>query len=143
MTFIILIFAVVTALLCLLSLARLSGKFLWTLWVSFLSLYVAASKLSLMILTDSESEFDLRVLGVSSILGGCLAILIPIFHRMSDAGRGAVGAWARDTIHCPLCGENVPLDQAPQRCAHCGRTFLVRMDCGVGPKAGADTRPVG
>lgn len=126
-TAIVLIFSVVTALLCLLSLARLSKGFQWALWISFLAWYALASKISMMILADNASELDMRVTGVLSIVGGCLAILIPIFHRMSAAREEAEKDAESARIHCPCCGVRMDLATGIQKCATCGRSFTLEI----------------
>ena len=108
--------------------AHLPGRFRWALWGSFVAWYVLASKLSAMIATDSEASYDLRIIGVSSIVGGCLAILIPIFHRMNaaraEAAEGAEGARV-EGIHCPACGDRMGSGSGVQTCPSCGGSFTL------------------
>ena len=127
-TWIVLIFSVVTAHLCLLSLARLPGAFRWALWASFLAFYGLACKLSLMILADNASDLDLRIMGVLSITGGCLSILIPIFHRVCAAREEARAESGKERIHCPFCAARMSHVPGIQRCPSCGRSFTLEID---------------
>jgi hypothetical protein len=120
-------FSAVTALLCLLSLANLAKGFRWALWISFLAWYGLASKLSLMIIADNGSDLDMRIAGVLSIVGGCLTILIPIFHRICSAAEEAAREAASGRIHCPCCGARMDHGAGVQQCPACGRSFTLEI----------------
>lgn len=122
-----LLFAAVTAHLCLLSLARLSGAFRWALWVAFLVIYGLVSKVSFIILAENSSDFDMRVVGVLAILAGCLSILIPIFHRICAAREEARAKVGKEKIHCPCCAVRMTYASGIQKCTNCGRSFTVEI----------------
>ncbi|MDQ6787590.1 MAG: hypothetical protein M3033_12355 [Acidobacteriota bacterium] len=81
------IFAFSFAHLSLLSLAKLSKKFQWSLtaaYVTILALALILSVLFVLELTGKDS-LTLRVIGVLAVVDAALTVMIPVFHRLSRA----------------------------------------------------------
>jgi hypothetical protein len=72
--------------LSLVSLARLESRFRWAVPSVFITIAALCGLiLSLIWFTDAfESDLTFKMLGVLSILGAALTIVIPIFHKLSQ-----------------------------------------------------------
>jgi hypothetical protein len=95
------VFAVAFGHLSLLSMARLSQAFRWSLIVAHVVILCVAALVVVMILGEIDTDGMLRLLGVAAIVDGAITILIPIFHRLSkreESGRGAVVGSETDPI---------------------------------------------
>ncbi len=78
--------AAAAAHLSLVSLARLDSRFRWAIPSVFIAIAALCGlTLSLIWFTDAfDSDITFRALGVLSIVGAALTIVIPIFHKLSD-----------------------------------------------------------
>ncbi|HHI81467.1 MAG TPA: hypothetical protein ENK02_16010 [Planctomycetes bacterium] len=132
------VYALATAHLELLSIARLAQRFAWARVSVIVLTYCLATLVAGMIYADREGDAAIRILGVLSILVAALSILIPIFHRLSReelGGRGAGPAEesSRDLVQkpvkilCPYC--QVLFEHAPGEilCPSCGGRFQLLL----------------
>lgn len=79
------VFAIATAHISLLSVARLSLRFRWTLLVAYSIIYGLASLLATVILAEVSPSFELvRTIAVMSILDVAISLVIPLLHRISQ-----------------------------------------------------------
>ena len=80
-------FAIALAHLSLLTLARLSAKFRWALAAAYITILALASILSSIIVFELHGSDDLtmRVIGILGVVDAALTVMIPIFHRLSQA----------------------------------------------------------
>ena len=79
------VFAVAVAHVCLLSMAKLAARFEWSRVVAYVVILFVAALLTSMIWFDTSGVDILRILAVAVILDAAVTILIPIFHRLSNA----------------------------------------------------------
>ena len=79
------VFAVAVAHLCLLSMARLSARFGWSLVVAYVVILFVAALLTIMMWFEIVDEGTERLLTVAVILDAAITTVIPIFHRLSRA----------------------------------------------------------
>lgn len=77
------VYAVAVAHLCLLSMARLSESFRWSLPAAYGVVLTVATLISLMLVFEIDNEGMFRTLAVAAILDAAVTILVPIFHRLS------------------------------------------------------------
>ena len=85
------VFAVACAHLALLSLARLSEAFEWSLNAAYVAIFGVAALAAVMIVFEVRSDRMFQVLGVAAILDAAISILIPVFHRLSRPDRSIDG----------------------------------------------------
>lgn len=125
--------AVATAHACLLSLARLAPRFIWSRIAAILTAYSLALLFIYIIYYTPGGDTIIRVMGVMSIILAALTILTPVFHRLSrgdldDASTtGGVSNRLSPTIMCPRCGTSLPNSLTKTKCEHCGCTFLITI----------------
>lgn len=81
------IFATSFAHLSLLSLAKLSRKFAWSLTAAYVTILLLAAIISALILfKPSGDDFMIfRLIGVLAVFDAALTVMIPIFHRLSHS----------------------------------------------------------
>jgi MFS family permease len=77
------VFAVACAHLCLLSIARLSQWFQWSLGTAYVIIFGVASLIAVIIFFEVYQAEMFRLLGVAAIADAAITVLIPIFHRLS------------------------------------------------------------
>jgi hypothetical protein len=79
------IFAVATAHISLLSVARLAPRFQWVVWGAYCIIYGLASMLASIIINEPPipDELVLRQIAVLSILDVAVTLVIPLLHRIS------------------------------------------------------------
>lgn len=79
------IFALSFAQLSLLSLARLSRRFLWSLVLAYLIILALASLISAIIVFElyGDGSFIGRLIGVLAVIDASMTVMIPIFHWLS------------------------------------------------------------
>lgn len=82
------VFACAVAHLCLLSMARLTGGFEWSLVGAYIVILFVAALITIMIWFDIRDEAMLRVLAAAVVLDAAITIVIPILHRLSRAQHG-------------------------------------------------------
>jgi len=127
------IVAVATAHSCLLLLAKLAPRFVWSRLVAISAIYFLALMFIFIIYFTPTGDFAIRVVGVTSIVAAAFTILTPVFHRLSrgdldNAGRGAdVTRRVHPTITCPVCGTSLPNSPANIACNQCGCSFRVTI----------------
>ncbi len=83
------IFAVATVHVCLLSIARLAGRFRWVFFIASQVVYGLAALLSAMIIWEIDNDRMFRLVATVSIIDAALTLVIPLLHRISktDANR--------------------------------------------------------
>ena len=99
------VYAIATSHLCLLSLARLSKNYVWALWLAYLVIYGLASIIVWMIIDENLSTEAFQFLGVISILVGSVSILIPIFQKFSASVDDDAQLSLAVKVTCPQCGD--------------------------------------
>lgn len=128
------VFAAATTHACLLSLARLAPRFAWAKAISLLAVYCLALLIVIAIYNEPASDFGFKLIGTASIIVAALAIMTPIFHRLSrddfaiDGGKGGTSAqelWA--TVTCPQCGSSQPNSLLETTCDRCGCRFVMKI----------------
>jgi hypothetical protein len=123
------IVAVATAHVCLLSLARLAKRFVWSRVAAFVAAYLLAALFIYIIYETPHGDTFVRIIGVNSIILAALTILTPVFHRLSRNDLNA--ASPRDTLHktitCPRCGAQLLNSPGENNCERCGCVFLVTI----------------
>ena len=77
------IFAVATVHVCLLSIARLGGKFQWVFFIACQVIFGLAVLLSIMIIWEIDNDRMYRIIVVVSIVDAALTLVIPLLHRIS------------------------------------------------------------
>jgi len=126
--------AVATAHACLLSLARLAGRFIWIRVVAFIAVYVLAGLFIYLIYFTPKGDTFVRIIGAISIIVAALTILTPLFHRLSRGDLDEVktqvatehsGRFA--TITCPQCGTPQVNSTSEIKCGNCGCRFAVTI----------------
>jgi hypothetical protein len=80
------VFAVATAHISLLSVARLSPRFRWTLLLAYCIIYGLASLIASLILSPGIGPSDdlFRTIAVMTILDVAITLVIPLLHRISQ-----------------------------------------------------------
>ena len=76
------IFAVATVHVCLLSIARLAGRFRWVTFIGNQLIYGLAVMLTIVLIGEIDSEGIWRFIAALSIVVGALTLVIPILHRI-------------------------------------------------------------
>ncbi len=84
------IFAVATVHVCLLSIARLAGKFRWVFFIACQVIFGLAVLLSITIIREIDEEAMFRFLAAVAIVDAALTLVIPLLHRIgrSDDRQG-------------------------------------------------------
>jgi hypothetical protein len=77
------IFAVATVHVCLLSIARLSGRFRWMFLVACQVIYGLAVLLSITIIWEIDEDRMFRFLAAIAIVDAALTLVLPLLHRIS------------------------------------------------------------
>jgi hypothetical protein len=125
--------AVATAHVCLLAMAKLATRFVWSRIGAYIAAYVLAFLFIYIIYFDPKGDAGIRVIGVTSIVLAALTILTPVFHRLS---RGdlmeppkltTLSGQLHPTITCPQCGESLPNSPVDTSCNRCGCKFRVTI----------------
>ncbi|TWT79590.1 hypothetical protein CA13_09940 [Planctomycetes bacterium CA13] len=76
------IFGVATVHVCLLSIARLVGRFQWVYWIGCQVIFGLAVLLATIIFGEIESEGIWRLVATMSIVAAAITLVIPILHRI-------------------------------------------------------------
>lgn len=126
--------AVATAHACLLALARLAQRFVWSRVVAFVAVYVLACLFIYLIYFTPKGDSFIRIIGATSIIVAALTILTPLFQRLSRGDLDIVdGPVATEdqrlsaTITCPRCGVAQVNSSDEIQCGDCGCRFLVTI----------------
>ena len=123
--------AVATAHACLLSLARLAPRFVWSRIVAFFTAYSLALLFIYIIYYTPKGDTIIRVIGVMSIILAAMTILTPVFHRLSrgdlDAAATVSSPKVAAMITCPRCGASLTNSLTETKCDKCGCLFLVSI----------------
>ncbi len=77
------VFTVATVHVCLLSIARLAGRFRWVFFITCQVIYGLAVLLSITIIWELDNDRMFRFLGAISIVDAALTLVIPLLHRIS------------------------------------------------------------
>jgi hypothetical protein len=123
----IVVYAIATSHLCLLSLARLSKKYVWVLGVAYLAIYGLATIITWMIVYENSSTEAFQFLGVVSILVGSVSILIPIFQKFSASISDDISSAKAIKIICPQCGNEQVNSLGEITCEKCQSVFVVKI----------------
>ncbi|MBI1793785.1 MAG: hypothetical protein HYR70_06300 [Chloroflexi bacterium] len=123
----IVVYAIATAHLCLLSLARLSKNYAWALWLAYLVIYGLATIITWMIVDENSSTEAFQFLGVVSILVGGVSILIPIFQKFSAFISDDASSAKAVKIICPQCGNEQANTLGEITCEKCQSVFIVKI----------------
>lgn len=123
--------AIATAHVCLLSLARLKGRYRWAMGAAYILAYALATLLIIAMWAESNnSDWFPRLIGVVSILLAAVSLIVPIFHRLSGVEASAPvvpptenGLWP--TVTCPRCGGSLANSTAEIVCGHCACRFQI------------------
>lgn len=129
------VLAIATSHVCLLSLAKLSGRFAWARLVAYPVVYSLALLIILNIWTEISEEKLIRWIGVNSILVAAVSIVIPVLHRLSasDSGSGESQQPVEKSeltaaeVLCPKCGAQQFKALGEIVCQYCECKFLVRI----------------
>jgi hypothetical protein len=137
--------AAATAHVCLLALARLAPRFVWSQIAAYTAAYLLAFLFIYLIYTELRSETFIRVIGVTSTVLAAVSILTPVFHRLS---RGDLTEPPKlttltvpqlyPTITCPQCGASLPNSPVDTFCGQCGCKFRVTI-LDTAPAAGGSS----
>lgn len=121
--------AVATAHTCLLSLARLAPRFVWTRVAAFIAAYLLAVLFIYIVYVTPKGDALIRVIGVTSIVLAAMTILTPVFHRLSrgdfDQQADGTSETRIATITCPQCGATQANSVDEIACPECGCRFQV------------------
>ncbi|HMO58352.1 MAG TPA: cupin domain-containing protein [Roseiflexaceae bacterium] len=124
-------FAVATAHIALLSLARLAPRFGWAMIVASIAIYGLAAIISATILFEDSTSFGFQLMGVASIVAASMSILIPIFHRL---GRNSSTPSDQKPPLAPVSLMAEPIIAAPpQPISAIGQSFDLYEWQGSGP----------
>jgi hypothetical protein len=123
--------AVATAHVCLLALAKLARRFVWSRVAASVAIYFLASLFIYIIYFTPKGDTGVRIIGATSIIVAALTILTPIFHRLSrgdlDASDSASTQDRFETITCPQCGVPQANGTGTIECDNCGCRFVVSI----------------
>jgi uncharacterized membrane protein HdeD (DUF308 family) len=120
------VYAIATSHLCLLSLARLSKNYVWALWLAYLAIYGLASIIVWMIIDENPGTEAFQFLGVVSILVGSVSILIPIFQKFS-ASDDETQPSSAVKVTCPQCGNEQTHTLGEITCEKCQSVFVIKI----------------
>ena len=121
-----------TAHVCLLALARLAKRFVWSRIAASIAAYVLGVLFIYVIYFTPKGDTLIRIIGVTSIVLAALTILTPVFHRLSrgdltdSSTRPATQRW-HPTITCPRCGASLPNSRVETTCDQCGCRFVLTI----------------
>ena len=121
------VYAIATSHLCLLSLARLSKNYVWALWLAYLVIYGLASIIAWMVIDENSSTEAFQFLGVVSILVGSVSILIPIFQKFSASVSDDTQPPLAVRITCPQCGNEQTHTLGEITCEKCRSVFVIKI----------------
>jgi hypothetical protein len=125
--------AAATAHVCLLSLAKLAQRFIWSRIAAATAAYFLALLFIYIIYFTPNGDAGIRIIGVTSIVLAALTILTPVFHFLSRGDLRSSHSPAADarqlhsTITCPRCGTSLPNSMVETTCNRCGCTFVVTI----------------
>ncbi len=123
--------AAATAHVCLLSLAKLAQRFIWSRIAASMAAYFLALQFVYLIYFTPKGDAGIRIIGVTSIVLAALTILTPVFHFLSrgnlESAQSAVpdAHQRHSTITCPRCGASLPNSMLETSCNRCGCKFVV------------------
>ena len=123
----IVVYAIATAHVCLLSLARLSKNYAWALGLAYLFIYGLATIITWMIVDENADTGAFQLLGIVSILVGGISILIPIFQKFSASVRDETPLAKAVKIFCPQCGHEQVHTLGEITCEKCQSVFVVKI----------------
>lgn len=82
------VFAVASAHLSLLSMAKMARSYQWSLLAAYIAIFGVAVIIVSMILAEPRDAGMFQLLGVAAILDAAITVVIPIFNRLSRAEIG-------------------------------------------------------
>ena len=80
-------FAVATVHVCLLSIARLVGRFRWVAYIAYQLIFGLALMLTIVVFGEFNSEPMWRLIAALSIIVAAISLVIPILHRIGRMDR--------------------------------------------------------
>ena len=100
------LFALSFAQLSLLSMARLSSRFRWSIVLAYIVILALASLISAIIVFElyGDSGFIGRLIGVLAVIDASMTVMIPIFHRLSRDEFGDITVSSIDKIDAEIAG---------------------------------------
>jgi hypothetical protein len=128
------ILATATAHLCLLSLARLAPRFLFTRILAYVIIYGLALLL-IGVVHEVSKDVPWQAIGVGSILSASITLLTPILHVMSRSAlpprpqaedMADTHPGARRML-CPSCGHDIFANLGERVCPQCQCRFVIRI----------------
>jgi hypothetical protein len=134
------VLAIATAQASLVSLARLTSRFVWTRVVALIAIALLAGLIIFVIYGEVRGDGIFRIIGALAIVVAALTIMMPIFHRLSradlDADQKLVSISDHHlfpTVLCPRCGNTQNNSLYQITCTSCGCRFLITImgDTGV------------
>jgi predicted RNA-binding Zn-ribbon protein involved in translation (DUF1610 family) len=123
----IVVYAIGTAHVCLLALARLSKNYAWALGLAYLFVYGLATIITWMIVDENSNTEAFQLLGVVSIAVGGISILIPIFQKFSASSSDETPSPKAVQILCPQCGNEQINTLGEITCEKCQSVFIVKI----------------
>lgn len=128
------VLAIASAQACLISLAKLAPRFVWTRTIALIALIFLAAQIIFIIYGDVWGENIFKSVGATAILVAALTIMMPVFHRLSrgdlsDSKSKSVSADQHlfPTVLCPRCGMTQPNSYTQITCTSCGCRFVVTI----------------
>ncbi|MBC7910883.1 MAG: hypothetical protein H7Y30_10315 [Pyrinomonadaceae bacterium] len=129
------VLAVSTAHVCLLSLAKLKARYAWARVTAYVVIYSLAFLIILMFEFSIDSRAMFQAVGINSILVAAVSIIIPVLHRLSkadlkeesdkvSAGEGEQ-TWRQ--VICPKCGVEQFKALGEITCQDCQCKFIVKI----------------
>jgi len=126
--------AAATAHVCLLALAKLAPRFVWSQIVAYTAAYFLALLFIYLIYFTPKGDALIRVIGVTSTVLAAVTILTPVFHRLSRGDliepsefTSLTTPQLHPTITCPQCGASLPNSPVDTSCGRCGCKFRVTI----------------
>ena len=128
------VLAIASAQACLVSLAQLAPRFVWTQVVALIAIVFLAAQIIFIIYGDVREEGIFKALGATAILVAALTIMMPIFHRLSrgdlseSKSKSAIAdQYLFPTVLCPRCGTTQPNSYTQITCTSCGCRFVITI----------------
>ncbi len=128
------VLAVSTSHVCLLSLANLKARYIWARATAYVVIYSLAFLIILVFEFSIESRAIVKAIGINSILVAAISIIIPVLHRLSKADLkeesdkvSAEGEQTWRQVICPNCGVEQFKALGEITCQACQCKFIVRI----------------
>ncbi len=130
LTVTVLLLAIASAHVSLLSLARLAPSYAWIRPLYYLLVYGLACILIAIVWGEANLAADTaRLLGVVAVAVAGVTTLVPVFHLLSRSHLPAEVSRVSDSpkIFCPTCGSQTESGSGEVKCASCGTVFRYKV----------------